>query len=201
MDVKAQRSISKRVLKPQEIINALAARDQHIQERVYVHYWGYLMGVATRYVKDGDTAREIVNDSFIKAFKSMYDFKHNGLADDFQKAFRAWLAKITVRTALDRIRINKSPLDFVESYDHIAVDHVQMQDDLHVADIMKLIYQLPDLQRTIFNMYEIEGFSHEEISKALDIPTSTSRTYLTRAKQKLRELYTKMIQVADGKSR
>jgi DNA-directed RNA polymerase specialized sigma24 family protein len=50
-------------------------------------------------------------------------------------------------------------------------------------------------------MYEIEGFSHEEISKNLNIPSSSSRTYLTRAKQKLRELYIKMNKIADGNSR
>jgi RNA polymerase sigma-70 factor (ECF subfamily) len=175
----------------QDIIDGLGAHDKRVQERIYIFYWGYLMGVAVRYIQDRDTAKEVVNDSFIKAFKNMYDFKHNHVIEDFQKSFKAWLAKITVRTALDRIRINKSPLSFVEDYENLSTGHVEITDTLFVDDIMKLLYHLPDLHRTVFNMYEIEGFSHDEISKTLAIPESSSRTYLTRAKQRLRELYIK----------
>lgn len=175
----------------QDIIDGLGAHDKRVEERIYIYYWGYLMGVATRYIQDRNTAKEVVNDSFVKAFKNMYDFKHNDIVEDFQKTFKAWLAKITVRTALDRIRINKSPLSFVENYEQIPTAHVEVSHQLFVDDIMKLLYHLPDLHRTVFNMYEIEGFSHDEISRTLKIPESSCRTYLTRAKQKLRELYIK----------
>lgn len=181
-----------------EIIAALSARDERIQERVYVHYWGYLMGVSTRYFKDRNVAREVVNDSFIKAFKTMYDFKHNGDLLDFQKTFKSWLSTITVRTALDKIRANKSALTFVEEYDDVHVAHVDVEQKLFAEDILKLMNELPELHRAVFNLYEIEGFSHEEIGSMLTIPVSSSRTYLTRAKQKLRELYKKSIKITDG---
>ncbi|MNV86643.1 RNA polymerase sigma factor [compost metagenome] len=64
---------------------------------------------------------------------------------------------------------------------------------LNVQDIMKLLGQLPETHKLIFNMYEIEGFSHDEISKMLNIPESSSRVYLTRAKNKLRMLYSKSL--------
>lgn len=66
---------------------------------------------------------------------------------------------------------------------------VMVTDRLAVEDILKLLNQIPDVQRSIFNLFEIEGYTHEEIGKMLDIPESTSRTYLTRAKQRLRKLY------------
>jgi len=201
MEVKAQRSVKKTHLFFQNIIEGLVNHDQRIQETIYIHYWGYLMGVATRYIKDRDVAMEAVNDSFVKAFKSMYDFKRSEENEEFQKTFKAWLAKITVRTALDKIRINQSPISFVENYENLFISPIEINDKLYVDEIMKLLFQLPDLHRMVFNMYEIEGFSHEEISKILNIPTSSSRTYLTRAKQKMRELYLKMNELADGKSR
>jgi RNA polymerase sigma factor (sigma-70 family) len=201
MEVKARQSSEKTDLLFQDIIAGLKAHDNRIQERIYIFYWGYLMGVACRYIKDRDVAKEVVNDSFVKAFKGMYDFKRKDDLDEFQKTFKAWLAKITVRTALDRIRVNKSPLNFVETYENLYVDAVPVNDKLHVDDIMKLLFQLPDSQRMVFNMYEIEGFSHDEISKVLSIPSSSSRTHLTRAKHKLRELYLKMNELANGKSR
>jgi RNA polymerase sigma-70 factor (ECF subfamily) len=66
---------------------------------------------------------------------------------------------------------------------------VQLDSRLEVNEIMRLLDQLPEIQKTIFNLYEIEGYSHDEIAQMLNIPDSTSRTYLTRAKQKLRKLY------------
>lgn len=178
-----------------EIIAGLHARDERIQERIYVHYWGYLMGISSRYFKDRNLAKEVVNDSFIKAFKTMYDFKQESNLLDFQKTFKAWLAKITVRTALDKIRSNKSVINYVEEYDDITVSQVDVEEKLFVEDILKLLYEIPDLHRTVFNLYEIEGYSHDEISVMLNIPVSSSRTYLTRAKHKLRDLYKKSIEI------
>jgi RNA polymerase sigma factor (sigma-70 family) len=181
-----------------EIIAALSARDERIQERVYVQYWGYLMGIANRYFKDRNIAREVVNDSFIKAFKTMYDFRHSGDILEFQKTFKSWLSTITVRTALDKIRANKTALTYVEDYDDTPEDHVDVEQKLYAEDILKLMAELPELHRAVFNLYEIEGYSHDEIGSMLNIPVSSSRTYLTRAKQKLRELYKKSIKITDG---
>jgi RNA polymerase sigma factor (sigma-70 family) len=181
-----------------EIIAGLSARDERIQERVYVHYWGYLMGISTRYFKDRNIAREVVNDSFMKAFKTMFDFRHGGDLLEFQKTFKSWLSTITVRTALDKIRANKTALTYVEEYDDVHTGHVDVEQKLYAEDILKLMDELPDLHRAVFNLYEIEGFSHEEIGAMLNIPASSSRTYLTRAKQKLRELYKKSIKITDG---
>lgn len=181
-----------------EIIAGLSARDERVQERIYKLYWGYLMAVSTRYFKDRNIAREIVNDSFIKAFKTMYDFRHDNDILDFQKMFKAWLAKITVRTALDKIRASKTAVTYVEEYEEVTVSYVEVEQKLFAEDILKLLYGLPDLHRAVFNLYEIEGFSHDEIASMLAIPVSSSRTYLTRAKQKLRDLYKESIGIKDG---
>jgi len=90
-------------------------------------------------------------------------------------------------------------LDDLSSSDtiHYSVDNGSR---LEYEDMLSLIQQLPDIQRSIFNLYEIEGYSHEEIGKELGIPESTSRTYLTRAKQKLRKLYLSQIDLENIKS-
>ena len=181
-----------------EIIAGLSARDERIQERIYVHYWGYLMAITSRYFNDRNIAREVVNDSFMKAFKTMYDFRFGGDLQDFQKTFKAWLATITVRTALDKIRANKSTLSYVDEYEEVHTGYVEVEQKLFAEDILKLLHELPDLHRAVFNLYEIEGYSHDEIAGMVNIPASSSRTYLTRAKQKLRELYIKRIGITDG---
>jgi RNA polymerase sigma factor (sigma-70 family) len=176
-----------------DISNGLKVADERLKERIYKHYWGYLMGVSLRYIPNRDIAKEVVNDSFMKAFNHMEAF----VCDDesnFNKVFKAWLAKIAVRTALNEIRKRKSMFYYEELSDEHEKSYNQNFDDsLNVADIMDLLNKLLPMHKTVFNLYEIEGFNHEEIADILDIPASSSRVYLTRAKEKLRSLYLRSV--------
>ncbi|MGK6352557.1 RNA polymerase sigma factor [Parapedobacter sp. DT-150] len=171
-----------------DIFDGRALPSPPMEEKLYRQYWGKLMGVAKRYVLDRETAREIVNDSFIKAFSKLPTFRGEGT--DKPAVFGAWLVRITVNTAIDRLRVQRavpetSSIDGLEN--HPAVE---MDDRLQLNDVLMLLEKLPDLHRIIFNLYELEGYSHEEIGKMMNIPTSSSRVYLTKAKQGLRALYT-----------
>ena len=158
-----------------------------LEEKLYRQYWGKLMGVARRYVHEREVAREIVNDSFVKAFGKLSTFRGDGR--DKPIILKAWLVRITVNTAIDRLRTQRTlpemaSLDALES--HPAVE---MDDKLAVNDVLHLLKGLPDLHRIVFNLYELEGYSHEEIGKMMAMPASSSRVYLTKAKQGLRKLY------------
>ena len=148
------------------------------------------MAVVLRYMSQEMEAEESVNESFVKAFNKLYSFEMH--ADDLilEKTFKSWLARIAVNTSIDMLR-SKKQMSFFEDTEeqNIPAQSVMITDRLAVEDILKLLDNIPDLQRSIFNLFEIEGYSHEEIGEMLDIPESTSRTYLTRAKQRLRKLY------------
>nr|WP_262707092.1 RNA polymerase sigma factor [Pedobacter schmidteae] len=157
---------------------------------VYKSFYGYLMGVTLRYVDDRNDAEELVNDSFIKVFKSIGQFNAPKYNDQVQKAFKGWIARISSRTAIDFLRGKRTFLYVDEiTEEQQPLTELNAVSQLNVQDIMRLLSQLPETHKLIFNMYEIEGFSHEEISKMLNIPESSCRVYLTRAKNKLRELY------------
>ena len=159
---------------------------------VYKQFYGYLMAVAFRYVKEEMEAEDIVNESFVKIFKKLNTFECAEESQILEKSFKGWIARVTVNTAIDKLRTKKDLLNIDDVSDYEMLTHtVPIATTLEVNDILKLLYELPDIQRTIFNLYEIEGFSHEEIGKELNIPESTSRTYLTRAKSRLRKLYQK----------
>ncbi|MCX2575018.1 RNA polymerase sigma factor [Pedobacter sandarakinus] len=157
---------------------------------MYKSFYGYLMGIILRYTKNLSDSEELVNDTFIKVFKNIHTFRHPKNPEELQKSFKGWIAQIGCRTAIDKIRGNKIQfyVDDLAEDEHPA-SQVSVTSDLHVNDIMKLLDQLPDNQRLVFNLYEIEGFAHEEISRMLNIPESSSRVYLTRSKSKLRSLY------------
>jgi len=157
---------------------------------IYKRYYGYLMAVALRYLKEEMEAEDVINEAFVKVFRKIPDFQSHEDESILEKAFKGWIARITVNTCIDKLRGKRDVLLLDEVSDQDLHTHaVPIATSLEEKDILKLLYELPEIQRTIFNLYEIEGYSHEEISKDLNIPESTSRTYLTRAKSKLRKLY------------
>lgn len=141
------------------------------------------MGVGLRYLTDRNDALEVVNDAFIKVFNSIKHF-------ETEKLFKPWLRKIIVNTAIDRRR---KDMKLLYQTDLDQAEHVSglpaALDKLNAADILKLLNALPEAQRMVFNMYEIDGYSHEEIGHTLGIPASSSRVNLTRAKEKLRRAW------------
>ena len=173
-------------------IDACANKDDNkAKEFIYKQYYGYLMAVILRYVKDYNDAEELVNESFIRVFKGIVSFKaKEDNIESLEKMFLGWMAKISANLSIDHLRAKKQMV-LIDDHDHFEdyVHPVAPPVSLEVEDILKLLESLPEVQRMIFNLFEVDGYSHEEIALKLGIPESTSRTYLTRAKKKLRELY------------
>jgi RNA polymerase sigma factor (sigma-70 family) len=176
--------------------DCLVQQSERSQSFLYKRFYGYMMAVSLRYVKNEMEAEDIVNESFVKIFRKLSNFEILSDEQALEKSFKGWIARITVNTSIDKLRAQKLTLDIDEINEtEIENNTVSISTNLEVADILKLMNKLPEIQRMIFNLYEIEGYSHDEISKQLNIPDSTSRTYLTRAKAKLRTLYQEQFEV------
>jgi len=152
------------------------------QEALYKYFYGYAMGICLRYAYTKTDASEILNDSFLKVFKNINKYK-----DEFP--FKPWLKKIIVNTAIDYYRKNARfrPMLEIEEVENEAFN-IEIVDTLSYEDIKKLLDRLPEMYRLVFNLYEIEGYTHKEIANKLNFDEGTSRSYLTRAKKKLRKL-------------
>lgn len=150
------------------------------QEMLYKRFYGYAMGISLRYSYSRDDALEAVNDAFIKAFNAIAQY-------DSSKPFKAWLRTIVVNASIDRRRKDTKHQLSLE-LDHASGVHGPgcNIDKLSANDILKMMDQLPAIQRTIFNLYEIDGYSHDEIAAMVKVSASSSRVYLSRAKEKLR---------------
>jgi RNA polymerase sigma factor (sigma-70 family) len=168
--------------------------DEKCREWLYRSYYGYLKGVIRRYTGNVNDTEELINDSFVKIFKHLHRF---GSADDAEvllRLFKGWIAKIASRTAIDFLRIDKNYFMVEELTDDLVeAGPVSIIGKMNAQDILVLLNSLPPIQKVIFNMYEIEGYSHEEIAESLQIPYANSRVYLARAKKTLRALYQKSI--------
>ncbi len=165
-----------------EIIGQCKKGSLKHQEKLYKHFYGFAMGVALRYCLSKDDAMEVVNDGFIKVFNTIGGY-------DISKPFKAWLRTVVVNTAIDRRRKELKHQLTTDIDDAISVSAgTYIIESMQAQDILKLMDSLPVIQRTVFNLYEIDGYSHDEIASMMAIPASTSRVYLTRAKEKLRKL-------------
>lgn len=161
---------------------------------LYKGYYGHLKGVVLRYVHDLQNVEELVNDSFLKIFNGIGSFKAIDLNDgELNRAFRSWTAKIASRTAIDFLRKKKAAFAIEEINDGNTprVYNATSATCNGAKEIMNLLNHLPETQKVIFNLYELEGFTHEEIAGFLAITESVSRSYLSRAKTKLKSLYVK----------
>lgn len=166
-----------------EIIQGCLRNKEKSQEMLYKRFFGYALRVALIYNKNRENALETVNDSFVKVFKQIGRF-------DNTMPFKNWLSRIVVNTSIDRFRKSRKEIQFDDKETFfIPDDSPNILTQLSAEDILGLLNRLPEIHRMVFSLYEIEGYTHDEISSLLNIPESTSRVYLTRAKKRLRELF------------
>jgi RNA polymerase sigma-70 factor (ECF subfamily) len=123
-----------------------------------------------------------LQDAFVKIFAHIGNHKSEG-------AFEGWLKKIAVNTCLDQLRKDKKLLTDVSLDDvsHKLAHQDYSVEKLMADDLLKLVQALPDGYRTVFNLFAIEGYSHQEISVQLGISESTSKTQYLRARAYLKD--------------
>lgn len=169
-------------------LNSLLKRcskgDRKAQEHLYYSFYGYGMSIALRFSASREMAEEIVNDSFLKVFTKIENH-------DTDKSFKAWLRRIVVNTAIDNNRKNLRNFDTIELIEE-RHDSIEETTDFPKAEkIIALLQELSPMYRIVFNLYVMESYSHEEIAKELNISVSTSRSNLSRAKERIIDLVNK----------
>ncbi|MFL0685349.1 MAG: RNA polymerase sigma factor [Algoriphagus aquaeductus] len=169
-------------LSDEELIDGCKRRSRKHEELFFKKYYGYVMGISMSYSKSRDLAQEITHDSFLKFFDSVKKLEDT-------PSVKPWLRRVTVNTAIDYYRRNRKFQNHEEADGETPVfDAEYAPDQLAYEEILKLLYQLPEDHQLVFNLYEVEGYSHKEVAERLEITESSSRVYLTRAKNKLRQL-------------
>lgn len=144
-----------------------------------------MYSICLRYSKDEDEAKDVLQEGFIKMFNNLERFQHKG-------SFEGWIKRIFINTSIEFYRKNKKE-SIVDSIDQIGDRPIESHtlSSLKAADLMKLVNRLPTGYKTVFNLFAIEGFSHDEISKMLGISENTSKSQLHKARLYLQELILK----------
>lgn len=142
-----------------------------------------------RYCNSKDDAMEVVNDGFMKVLKELPAFKPR--YDNFEASLKGWMKSILVNTAIDHFRKNNKNYfvaDINES--HFQAEHSGESaiDKMSYKEIMELVQQLSPVYKTIFNLFVIDGFKHEEIAGRLNISVGTSKSNLSKARANIQKM-------------
>ncbi len=159
-----------------QLITALKRNDNRAQKVVYERYSSKMMAVCVRYIANRNDAEETMIDGFMRAFERIGQFREEG-------SFEGWLRRIMVTESLMFLRKTKSWRQEIGLEEITAEpDYDWADSSLEADDLLRLVGQLPDGYRTIFNLYAIEGYTHQEIANELGISEGTSKSQLSRAR-------------------
>lgn len=169
-----------------KMIEGCIANDRSAQEILYKKYYGKMMSLCMRYVKNRDDAMGILNYGFLKVYRSIGSYSWNG-------SFDGWVHRIVYHSIIDQLRSNMREMktEEISAADQSdAMDTSGLQ-TLYAEDLYKLLDYLPDSSRVVFNMFALEGYKHEEISELLGISVGTSKWHVNQARTQLKELILK----------
>ncbi|MGK7370472.1 MAG: RNA polymerase sigma factor [Candidatus Halalkalibacterium sp. M3_1C_030] len=169
-----------------KIIKGCRKRRRKSQKKLYKMFYAYGMSIALRYAESRDEAAEILNDAFMKVFTNIKDY-------DPERAFKPWLRRILINTAINHYHSKKShrEMDSVEIADETLGREEKIIPGITYDEIIEMVQQLSPAYRTVFNLYVIEGFKHREIAEMLDIAVGTSKSNLAKAKKNLQSILEK----------
>jgi RNA polymerase sigma factor (sigma-70 family) len=170
-----------------EIIKDCASGKVRAQEKIYRMFAPKMFGVCLRYAKDSTEAEDNLQDGFVKVFSNIHKFRHEG-------SFEGWIRRIMVNVSLGKYRKQHVlfPVEDMGKYESQAVTDGILE-KLGAEELIGLIQQLPSSYRMVFNLFVLEGMSHQEISEEMNISVGSSKSNLARArnilKRKVQNLY------------
>jgi RNA polymerase sigma-70 factor, ECF subfamily len=176
-----------------EIVEGCIQKKRKFQEKLFKLYYGKMLTVCMRYMKDYDVAQEVLQEGFIKVFDKLESFDYNG-------SFEGWIRRIVVNTAIDAIRKSKNNPFLVEDEVNTFLDDnpapFELEDNLKEIGIqaeiaLKAIQSLSPAYQTVFNLYVFENYTHKEISEILSISEGTSKSNFAKAKANLKKVLEK----------
>ena len=170
----------------QTYIAGCLRHERESQYALFNHFYSYTMGICRRYARDPDGASDILSESFLKIFNHIERY-------DASKPFKSWIGKIITNTAIDyyRASLKLSQQEDVMEHEDLG-DEASVYGKLAYDELLTLVRSLSPAYQTVFNLYAIDGYSHNEIAELLGITVNTSKSNLHKARKKLQELLNKI---------
>jgi RNA polymerase sigma factor (sigma-70 family) len=164
------------------LVNECLKGNSKAQKALFDKFASKMLSVCLRYMKNTEKAEDALQDGFIKVFVNLLNYNNSGVLE-------GWIRRIIVNTCLDELKKNKRLLlnISVEEVEYKLESNDFVQEQMMADDLMKLIQDMPAGYRVIFNMFAIEGYTHQEIATQLGISESTSKSQYLRARAYLKQ--------------
>ncbi len=171
-----------------EVVEDCLKGEESAMKKFYEHFHGFALSVCLSYCENRDDALEVMNDGFLKVFKSLDKVENI-------ERIKPWLRRIMINVAIDHYRknIKNQTTQLSENIIEPNFGDTSVYAKLSSEDIMEAVQSLPTNYRLVFNLYAVEGYSHKEIGEMLKMAESTSRANLSLANGLLREKLRKML--------
>jgi len=165
-----------------QFIQRLIDDDKAAQREFYHYFSAKMYGVCMRFAKDVDDANDMMQEGFIRVFTHIADFRNEG-------SLEGWVRRTIVNTAINfyKRKLKKGNTVSIDVVAENADKSVYIIEKLSVDELLILIRELPTGYRTVFNLNVIEGYTHKEIGKMLNISENTSKSQLSRARTALQK--------------
>ncbi|MFN3917049.1 MAG: RNA polymerase sigma factor [Flavobacteriales bacterium] len=174
----------------EQILIGCRKNDRSAQQKVYMAYYSKMLGVCRRYTKDVDTAKDILQDAFIKIFDKIGGFSGEG-------SLEGWIRRIVVNAAIDFIRKEKRSSNLFENEGSIpdsdtppldGSEEESIYDQIGMDEVLLAMDKLSPAYQMVFNLYVVENMSHKEIAATLNITEGTSKSNYAKAKMNLKKI-------------
>jgi RNA polymerase sigma-70 factor (ECF subfamily) len=162
------------------------------QEKLYNLFAPKLLGVCLRYSNNMDDAEDTLQDGFIKIFQNISSYQSKG-------SFEGWMRRIMVNTALEKYRKMKNLriADEAEQIEDLEEDY-DVPSDIPLDILLQMIQELPDRYQMVFNLYVLDGYTHNEIAEVMNISSGTSKSNLARGRAILKDKVNKYFSDQDN---
>jgi RNA polymerase sigma factor (sigma-70 family) len=170
-----------------KVIKGCRKRRRNSQKELYQMFYAYGMSITLRYADTRDEGVMILNDAFMKVFENIQSY-------NTERPFKPWFRRIIINTAinhfrrkqtLNRVEISRNPDEPEAGRDETITAGIAYR------EMLAMVQRLTPACRMVFNLYAIEGFTHREIAEQLGIAEGTSKSNLSKARQKLKKMLEK----------
>jgi RNA polymerase sigma-70 factor (ECF subfamily) len=192
-----------------DLLNKCGKGDLKSQNFLYKHFYGMIMSICLRYAKDEDEAKDLLQETYIKIFNNIGKYTSNG-------SFEAWIKRITINNAIDNYRKKKKEIAVFESENMVDVlghtkeefyidenneneNEDSIYDHIEMKDVMEAVQYLSPAYKTVFNLYVVDDYSHQQIADELNINIGTSKSNFAKAKMKLKKILLEKLSIKNGK--
>lgn len=163
----------------EQIIQDAQRHNQKAQYRLYRKFAPKMLSVCRLYISDLHHAQEVMSTGFVKVFKNLHRFEHQG-------SFEGWVRRIMVTTAIDFLRQQKHIEFSTDVIEHYEVIDMPSLTEWSVEELQEIIDELPEGYKLVFTMHVIEDYTHKAIAETLNITEATSRSQLFKARRLLK---------------